>query len=292
MSLQKFSVHDGPGIRTTLFFKGCPLSCTWCHNPESQRYSAELLYDAEKCSHCGRCCIHCPQQAISPNGWTDRNHCQACGNCVDICLQNSRQIAGQSVSVSDMLKQLLADQVFYEQSGGGVTFSGGEPMTHINMLEPLAAECKRRGLHVCIDTCGHAPAESFRRILPHTDLFLFDLKHMDPVLHHQYTGHDNRLILDNLRRLSDAAANIFLRLPLIEGINADDANISATLAFAKTIRVCQLNLLPYHATGRSKYDRLGRTAEAGTQLQPPEPARMEEIRRHFAAAGFNTYIGG
>lgn len=292
LSLQKFSVHDGPGIRTTLFFKGCPLNCSWCHNPESQRYSAELLYDAEKCSHCGRCSNHCPQQAISPNGWTDRNHCQACGNCVDICLQNSRQIVGQSVSVSDTLKQLLADQVFYEQSGGGVTFSGGEPMTHINVLEPLTAECKHRGLHVCIDTCGHAPAESFRRILPHTDLFLFDLKHMDPALHHRHTGQDNRLILDNLRRLSDAAANIFLRLPLIEGINADALNMSATLAFAQTIRVRQVNLLPYHATGRSKYNRLDRTAEADAQLQPPTPDRMEEIRRQFAAAGLNTYIGG
>ena len=292
LSLQKFSVHDGPGIRTTLFFKGCPLNCSWCHNPESQRYSAELLYDAEKCSHCGRCSIHCPQQAISPNGWTDRNHCQACGNCVDICLQNSRQIAGQSVSVSDMLKQLLADQVFYEQSGGGITFSGGEPLTHIDVLEPLAVECKRRGLHVCIDTCGHAPVESFHRILPHADLFLFDLKHMDPAQHHRHTGQDNRLILDNLRSLSDAAANIFLRLPLIEGINADAANISATLAFAKTIRLRQINLLPYHATGRSKYARLGRTAETGEQLNPPTPDRMEEIRHQFAAAGFDTHIGG
>jgi pyruvate formate lyase activating enzyme len=165
-------------------------------------------------------------------------------------------------------------------------------LTHIDVLEPLAAECKRRGLHVCIDTCGHAPAESFRRILPQADLFLFDLKHMDPAQHHRHTGQDNRLILDNLHSLSDAAANIFLRLPLIEGINADAANISATLAFAKTIRLHQVNLLPYHATGRSKYARLDRAAETGEHLKPPTPDRMEEIRHQFAAAGFDTHIGG
>ena len=292
LSMQKFSVHDGPGIRTTLFFKGCPLRCSWCHNPESQRYSTELLYDAEKCSHCGRCVAYCHHQAISPDGGTNRKHCQACGRCVDICLQNSRQLAGQTFSANDTLNELLADQVFYEQSGGGVTFSGGEPLTHINVLEPMAGACKRRGLHVCIDTCGHAPTEAFHRILPHADLFLFDLKHMDPALHHRYTGQDNRLILDNLRFLSDAAANIFLRLPLIEGVNADAANVSATLEFAKTVRVRQVNLLPYHATGRSKYSRLGRAAEAGEQLRPPTSDRMEEIHRQFAAAGFDAHIGG
>ncbi len=292
LSLQKFSVHDGPGIRTTLFFKGCPLRCSWCHNPESQRYSAELLYDAEKCSQCGRCNPHCPCQAISLNGQTERNRCHACGSCVDFCLQNARQIAGQPFSASDTLTQLFADQVFYEQSGGGVTFSGGEPLTHIDVLEPLAAECKRRGLHVCIDTCGHAPTDSFHRILPHADLFLFDLKHMDPAQHHRHTGQDNRLILDNLRNLSDARANIFLRLPLIEGINDDAANVSTTLAFAKTIRLRQVNLLPYHATGRSKYDRLGLKTLTETALAAPTPERLEEIRRQFVASGFTTYIGG
>ena len=190
------------------------------------------------------------------------------------------------------MPELLADQVFYEQSGGGVTFSGGEPLSHIDVLETLAQECKRHRLHVCVDTCGHAPPESFRRILPFTDLFLFDLKHMDPAMHTLHTGQDNRLILANLRELSAANAPLYLRLPLIEGINADRENIAATLAFAQTLRPRQVNLLPYHATGRSKYARLGRSGETGEQLRPPPPDRLEEIRRQFAAAGFDAHIGG
>ena len=282
LTLQKFSIHDGPGIRTTVFFKGCPLRCSWCHNPESQSYRAELLHDAEKCTQCLRCQPHCPQQAIAANALTDRNLCRACGDCID----------GRSLSPAELLPQLLADQVFYEQSGGGVTFSGGEPLSHIDVLETLAQECKRYRLHVCVDTCGHAPVESFRRILRFTDLFLFDLKHMEPAKHRLHTGQDNRLILANLRELSDCGANIFLRLPLIEGINADKENIAATLAFAQTLRLKQVNLLPYHATGRSKYARLGRADETGEQLRPPTPDRLEQIRRQFAAAGFDTYIGG
>ena len=292
LTLQKFSIHDGPGIRTTVFFKGCPLSCSWCHNPESQSYRAELLHDAEKCTQCLRCQPHCPQQAIAANAATDRNLCRGCGDCIDHCLQDARQIAGRPLSPAELLPQLLADQVFYEQSGGGVTFSGGEPLSHIDALEALTQECKRHRLHVCIDTCGHAPTESFRRILRFTDLFLFDLKQMDPAKHRLHTGQDNRLILANLRELSDCGANIFLRLPLIEGINADSENIAATLSFAQTLRLKQVNLLPYHATGRSKYARLGRADETGKQLRPPTPDRLEQIRRQFAAAGFDAHIGG
>ena len=292
LTLQKFSIHDGPGIRTTVFFKGCPLRCSWCHNPESQSYRAELLHDAEKCTQCLRCQPRCPQQAIAANAVTDRNLCRACGDCTDHCLQDARQIAGRSLSPAELLPQILADQVFYEQSGGGVTFSGGEPLSHIDALEALTQECKRHRLHVCIDTCGHAPTESFRRILRFTDLFLFDLKHMEPAKHRLHTGQDNRLILANLRELSDCGANIFLRLPLIEGINADSENIAATLSFAQTLRLKQVNLLPYHATGRSKYARLGRADETGEQLRPPTPDRLEQIRRQFAAAGFDAHIGG
>jgi pyruvate formate lyase activating enzyme len=293
LSLQKFSIHDGPGIRTTVFFKGCPLRCAWCHNPESQSYASELLFDAEKCNRCGRCIPHCPHQAIpaNPGEPIDRNRCNACGKCVDYCLNNARKIAGKLFSISDTLKEIMQDHIFYEQSGGGVTFSGGEPMTHIDVLEPLAAECNLRGLHVTVDTCGFASPDAFHRILPHANLFLFDLKHMDPEQHRIHTGQDNQLIFNNLRMLSESGAAIFLRVPLIEGINADEANMSATLAFAQTLRLIQINLLPYHDTGHSKYARLGQTPPLPS-LQAPSPIQVEKIQRRFAAAGFTTYIGG
>lgn len=292
LSVQKFSVHDGPGIRTTLFFKGCPLHCAWCHNPESQAYSAELLYDREKCSACLACLPRCPAGAISAvDGLpvTDRKACRSCGRCVEFCLNDARSLAGSAVNSAELLQKICRDQIFYEESGGGVTFSGGEALTHLDVLEPLAAACKDRGLHTTVDTCGYAPTDAFRRILPYTDLFLYDLKHMDPDIHRHLTGQDNRLILDNLQWLSEAGADIFLRLPLMEGINAAPDQIEAFLAHIRPLRIKQVNLLPYHNTGSSKYFRLDREFSAFTA---PSPQRLETIRTQFATLGVPTFIGG
>jgi len=292
--VQKFSVHDGPGIRTTVFFKGCPLSCIWCHNPESRSFDADLMTDDEKCTGCGNCTHHCPLQAITVHGSvqvTDRGLCNACGVCADFCLKDSREIAGRTVSKAELLAEILKDRIFYEQSGGGVTFSGGEALCHIDTLEPLAAECRCRGLHVAIDTCGFVPQDVFHRILPHTNLFLYDLKQMNSDLHHRYTGQDNRLILENLRFLSAAGAAIVLRLPLIEGINASPDDIEAVLRFIKTLRILQVNLLPYHNTGSSKYAKLGFLTQS-TLLAAPSRERLEYIQRQFTAAGLTTRIGG
>ena len=292
LSVQKFSVHDGPGIRTTIFFKGCPLRCGWCHNPESQNFSAELLYDREKCSGCLACISSCPVQAIRPGGnaaLTDRKLCVACGKCAEVCLSSARALAGAPWSEAKLLDEIFQDQVFYEQSGGGVTFSGGEALCRIDVLEALAAACKLRGLHVAVDTCGHVPTENVRRILPYTDLFLYDLKHLDPEAHRRHTGQDNRLILDNLRLLSDAGAAILLRLPLIEGVNADPRHIESLLDLVATLRIRQIHLLPYHNTGSSKYAKLGR---ASSEYAAPSPEKLAAIREQFAAAGLPTVIGG
>ena len=294
LSVQKFSIHDGPGIRTTVFFKGCPLRCTWCHNPESQRFSADLMVDNEKCTGCATCVSHCPRQSITTSlihQFTNRNICTSCGECVDFCLSNAREVAGQSISESDLLAEILKDQVFYEQSGGGVTFSGGEAMIHINTLEALAAECKRRGLHVAIDTCGYVPQDSFERILPYTDLFLYDLKIMDPTRHQQHTGQNNALILKNLQYLSGSGAKINLRIPLIEGINSAPEDINAILRFIKPLHIVQVNLLPYHNTGSSKYAKLD-TPPPSSLLCAPSPARLEAIQHQFTDAGLETCIGG
>lgn len=294
LSVQKFSVHDGPGIRTTVFFKGCPLRCVWCHNPESQDFDASLLFDAEKCSGCLNCIQHCPASAIqkvSGQPHTDKTRCQACGACVETCLSSARVLAGADLHVDNLLEEIFKDQVFYEESGGGVTFSGGEALWHIEALEILAKACQQRGLHVAVDTCGFAPLETFRRIAPYTDLFLYDLKHMDAELHRFYTGQDNRLILENLRWLSDSGAAIFLRLPLIEGVNAEQGPIEDLLALAGGLRIKQVNLLPYHDTGGSKYARLSRASDRPSFAAPPLE-RLETIRRQFEKLGLPTVIGG
>ncbi|MHC1759811.1 MAG: glycyl-radical enzyme activating protein [Negativicutes bacterium] len=294
LSVQKFSVHDGPGIRTTVFFKGCPLRCAWCHNPESQNFTADLMTDSEKCTGCGSCVDHCHIQAISVSTTgqaTDRCRCDACGECVDFCRTGAREIAGHAASEAELLAEILKDQIFYEQSGGGVTFSGGEALCHIDALESLAAQCKLHGLHVAIDTCGYVPQDHFRRILPHADLFLYDLKHMDAERHRHYTGQDNRLILENIGYLSEAGAAICLRLPLIENVNDDPDNIEEILRFSKQLRLRQVNLLPYHNTGSSKYAKLGYQTQS-VILTAPAPQRLEAIQRQFEAAGMETRIGG
>lgn len=294
-NIQKFCVHDGPGIRTTVFFKGCPLSCLWCHNPESQAYGRELLYDKEKCTGCRRCEEVCPEQAIQMIGReavTDRIRCRACGQCAERCLRDARQVAGDNhCGVEEILREIEKDRIFYQQSGGGVTFSGGEALSQIDAVEMLARSCSRRGISVAVDTCGYAPFSVFQRLLPWTDLFLYDIKHMDPELHRRYTGQDNRLILENLRRLVDAGAVVALRLPLIEGINADDNNIGAILAFVAGMPLQKVNLLPYHDIGASKRTRLGLN-QPDILLAPPAPERSEEILGRFQRAGFSAEIGG
>ncbi|HWR28727.1 MAG TPA: glycyl-radical enzyme activating protein [Negativicutes bacterium] len=293
-NIQKFCVHDGPGIRTTVFFKGCPLRCAWCHNPESQIFLPELLYNEEKCTGCGQCLSECPSAAITRREnaiATDRSRCQACGQCVNSCLRSAREIAGYTASVAELVAEIEKDRVFYEQSGGGVTLSGGEVLCQSQAAEALAIACKTRGIHVAIDTCGHVPYENLARLLDCTDLFLYDLKHLDPSLHKEYTGQDNRLILDNLCRLSAIGAAIFLRIPLIEGFNAGDEHINALAEFCRNLTVRQIDLLPYHNTGSSKYQRVGRPYNPG-QFAAPSPERLDQIKTILQQSHPNVTIGG
>lgn len=293
-NVQKFSVHDGPGIRTTVFFKGCPLRCQWCHNPESQEALPELLYDKEKCTLCRRCQSTCGRGANRMSDHsilTDRDQCNACGDCADRCFRGAREVAGRKAYISDLLQEIEQDRVFYEQSGGGVTFSGGEALSQIDALAELAYACKSRGIHVAVDTCGYAPFASFERILEYTDLFLYDVKHMNDTAHRQCTGQGNELILSNLRRLAAAGANIALRLPLIEGVNTNDENIEALAVFIKDIRLLQVNLLPYHNTGSSKYARLGRPFDSAV-CSAPTPAKLELIAARLSLTGHKIRQGG
>ena len=297
-NVQKFSIHDGDGIRTSVFFKGCPLKCEWCHNPETQRFEKEMQCDKEKCVGCGTCAKVCPNGAISmENGKPEmkKDACTFCGKCVNFCPLGIREIIGREYSVKELIKELMKDQMFYEESGGGVTLSGGEVMAmDIDYILAIAKELKRQDVTLTIDTCGYVPYEKFQAILPYVNTFLYDVKVMDPKLHKKYIGVDNQLILDNLIRLAADGARIYIRIPTIKEVNGNEKNMKETIAFLKEhdIHPAQINLLPYHDTGSGKYSKLDMEYK-GTDLHAPEKEEMESFVRLFVESGFqNTKIGG
>lgn len=295
--IQRYCIHDGDGIRTTVFFKGCPLRCIWCHNPETQIKTQELLVTTGKCTGCGRCAAACPEKAVSVQDGkavTDRTKCTACGTCTDSCLLNLREIAGKEYTVGDLVKELKKDEMFFEESGGGVTLSGGEVLaSDMDFVEELARRLKDIGINVTVDTCGYVPEEHFRRILPYTDTFLYDVKAADSELHRKYTGVDNRLILDNLEMLSREGARIYIRIPVVREVNGNAEEMGRILDFLqkKQIRAVQVNLLPYHNTGASKYTRL-ETSYQGEDFHAPDDGEMEALAGIFRDAGYQVKIGG
>lgn len=293
-NIQKFSVHDGPGIRSTVFFKGCPLRCEWCHNPGTQQFHIQMLYDEPKCVRCMKCLEICPVQAITfEQGMivTDEAKCNQCGLCVEVCLPQARAILGRRMSVQDVLQEVLKDEVFYRHSGGGVTLSGGEPLSQPAFVLELLRELKDHGLHTAVDTSGAVAYQIFEQILPYTDVFLYDLKAIDPAVHEHWTAYKNERILENLKKLSQAGATLYIRIPIIEGVNADDDSIKAFLDTLKGIRLTQVNLLPYHDFSRHKYHKMGR-AYKDESMKVPSSERMLQIQKQFIAQGHTTYIGG
>lgn len=297
-NIQRYSTHDGDGVRTTIFFKGCPLSCRWCHNPESQDFRKELFFYGNKCKNCGGCIPRCSSGA---NGMEegrlvyDRSKCTACGSCTDWCIYEARELAGVDYTVEQLVKEAKKDRMFYEQSGGGVTLSGGEVMSQdIEFLEPLCRALHREGLSVFIDTCGFAPYEKYEKILPYVDTFLYDIKAMDSAIHQEWTGVENGLILENLKKLSAAGANIYIRIPTIGGVNADEGFMQQVIAFLKenNIHPAQVNLLPYHNYGRNKYASLAKEYDDAS-MQVPTNEQMEQFKELFINNGFaKTNIGG
>ena len=297
-NIQKYSVHDGDGIRTTVFFKGCPLKCVWCHNPETQRFERELQYDKEKCTGCGACAGVCPNHAITMTDGKpvlDRSLCTLCGKCEVYCPEGIREIIGEEYPVKNLVRELMKDLMFYEQSGGGVTLSGGEVMAmSTEYILAIAKALKKEEVSLTIDTCGYVPYKKLEAILPYVDTFLYDVKVMDPELHKQYIGVDNQIILENLIKLSDAGARIYIRIPTIKEVNGNEKNMTDTIHFLKehNIQPAQVNLLPYHNTGSSKYPKLDMEYK-GNELHAPSREEMEEFVKLFKDAGFlNTKIGG
>lgn len=276
--IRRYSIHDGPGIRTAVFFKGCPLACAWCHNPESQSYRPELLLRSGRCISCGSCVGACQPDAIDNLYGVDRERCINCGKCVIVCPAEARELVGRQLSVNEVMAEIDSDRVFYDQSGGGVTFTGGEPLAQPRFLLDLLTACRRRGLHTAVDTSGYAPWPILNETRPLADLFLYDLKLMDDARHIQWTGVSNVEILSNLRRLSEAGHQILVRIPVIPGINDDEANLRAAGEFLVSLpHVPFVELLPYHNIAETKYAGLGRKY-ALPEIHSPTPERVEEIQ--------------
>jgi pyruvate formate lyase activating enzyme len=280
--IRKFSIHDGPGIRTTVFLKGCPLRCAWCHNPESQSAEPELIMRSNRCLQCGACVEACPKDAIrldTDGPITDQGRCERCGLCVDACFSGARKLAGRELTVAQVMAEIERDRPFYDESGGGATFSGGEPLRQPEFLSELLISCRTQEIHTALDTCGYAPWSVLDRIRPYVDLFLYDIKTMAEAQHRALTGVSNRMILENLRALSELGHAIVLRVPVIPGINDGTDNIRAIGSLAAHLpSVMWIELLPYHRIGVEKYGRIARPYSL-PEIHPPSQERIAAISR-------------
>ncbi|MBN1303860.1 MAG: glycyl-radical enzyme activating protein [Anaerolineales bacterium] len=283
--IRKYSLHDGPGIRTAVFFKGCPLECAWCHNPESQSFSPELIVHPKRCIACRACVEVCLQAAIDERLGTDRGRCLACGDCVPVCFSDARELVGREMRLDRVMDQIKSDRVFYEQSGGGVTFSGGEPLSQPVFLQAALAACRELGIHTALDTCGHADWEVIDQVRSGVDLFLYDLKLFDEERHKAATGVSNALVLDNLRRLSELGHTVIVRIPIIPGANDDRGGLEQLGAFVAALPGAPpVELLGYHQTAEAKYASLGREY-ALKGLPSPDRERMQSLAGILSGCG-------
>lgn len=276
-NIQRYSIHDGPGIRTTVFLKGCPLKCFWCQNPESQRSQPEIFLVKSNCTLCGKCVTVCQTGASSlleNNSKIDRNKCIGCGKCAEVCLSQARRLVGIYMTKDEVMQEVLKDVKFYENSEGGITLSGGEPAAQPEFALSILRSCKEAGLHTLLDTCGYAPWSTMKRLLRYTDLVFYDIKTIDPRKHREATGRSNRLILENAKRIAHYKPTR-VRVPLIPNFNDSPEDIRRIARFVKEeMDSIDMDLLSYNKLGEGKYERLDR-------LCVPAETQTEEYTNHL-----------
>lgn len=296
-NIQHYAIHDGPGIRTTVFLKGCPLRCLWCQNPESQDLKPVIFFNAEKCTGCGMCIEACPENAIrivDDKSATDRGRCKGSGKCAEVCPNEARSLMGRIMSGAEVFEDVNADALFYQNSGGGVTLSGGDPVAQPAFSIDILKRCRNAGIHTAVETCGFAKWETLKSILEYVDLVLYDIKHMDPVKHKAFTKVSNERILDNAKRIRmELELPMLARIPVIPGYNDSLEALKAAAQFiARELEPSvSVNLLPYHRLGETKYERLEKPG-LRTHIVPPKDSQTEEAKLLFAAEGLTVHIGG
>lgn len=292
-NIQRYSLHDGPGIRTIPFFKGCPLSCKWCSNPESQHPKPELIFKKSDCIRCGKCIEACKQQALSVSNafFIDRERCIQCGKCTQVCPTQALEMKGKRMTVADVMRELQKEENLYRRSGGGITLSGGEPLAQPDFARELLKACKEKGWHTAMETTGFTTPEVIADVFPYVDLALTDIKAINPAIHLANTGIENSQILENLLRISFLTKTI-VRIPVIPGVNDNPEEIHNIAEFARLMsNVDTLHLLPYHSFGENKYGLLGRIYPMGEADSIAE-SKMELLKREVESSGFHCHIGG
>jgi pyruvate formate lyase activating enzyme len=298
----RFCLHDGPGTRTTVFFKGCPLCCWWCHNPEGRSAKPDLMFFENRCVLCGECLKSCPDGAIVQEDGVVRTTeaCRACGTCVNVCAAGARELTGHLMTVAEVLDEIEKDRLFWDESGGGLTISGGEPLLQPDFLEALLESCRARHIHTVIETCGYAKRDLLLRLASKADLCLFDLKLLDSERHRAKTGRGNESILANLKALAQAGRQVVVRYPVIPGVNGDAKNVEQMITLLRSLGLAHIHLLPFHPTGEAKYRRLrlpnplaapGRKIENDGSL-PSVVELVERAAQAFRRHGFEVNVGG
>jgi len=294
--IKRYAIHDGPGIRTTVFLKGCLLNCPWCHNPEGKSTEQEFMWWKERCMGCRDCQNACPNGAISfpdDSFVLDKSKCDFCGVCVESCYSQALKLVGEKMTVTQVIKEIEKDMAFYDESGGGASLSGGEPLLQPDFSHNLLKACKELGIHTAVDTCGHTDSDAILKISKYTDLFLYDLKVINDQKHIKFTGVSNKLILENLKKLSQNQKRIIVRFPLVPGFNDDEKDISEIGEFISSLNIVkELSILPFHKAGMEKSKRLNKPEELNSHNHSPSDETLSEVGKRLKAFGLKIQIGG